>query len=230
MRTVHICGLFRQDLNGYDQADLSAGGAQIWTVNDWYRCYPWMMPDRLFNPHFAPHINEGDDSRFPGDWRAKYNELIASGGKISVVELIEGVNPEGQELIPLELWNKFPRSAIGCSISLAICLAAYQGFQRIELRGVRLRDTEYEDQLNFVQSAIMHAQRAGVTEIINPYEQAWAAQTPIKSIDWTIARDVNRGSLKHLLAYSLGLKLDPESLEIAEQDLKKYTRRRRRIS
>ena len=233
-------------------ADLTAGGAEVWTMNDWYRCYPWMTPHRLFNIHFAPHVTEGDPARFPCelvphfeevlgedgpwvkktveriDWKDWYNHAIDSGCKVSVVEQIQGVSPDGQELVPLSLWDTFPRSAIVCSVSLGICLAASMGFERIELRGVRLRDVEYTDQLNGVLNAIRHARSVGVKEIINPYEEVWGQVAPPEPIDWQSAKDVNKGSLKNLVAYSLGLKLDPNSLKLTEADIKTYKRNKRK--
>ena len=195
---VHICGLFRADLEGMTPSDMSASGAEIWTCNDWYRCYPWMMPDRVFNIHYAPHINESP-GRFPGDWKSWYNRVIDNGGKISVVEIIGGVNPEGQELLPTELLDSFGINSMGCSLSTSICLALYLGFKNISIRGARLRDPEYAHQLSFLENALRHCSLRGI-HVDNPYADQWKLRQ-VDMIDWKNVLDVDCGSLKHLVRY-----------------------------
>ena len=195
---VHICGLFRADLKGKAQSDLQSAGAEIWTCNDWYRCYPWMMPDRVFNSHYAPHINEAR-GRFPGDWKAWYNNVIENGGKISVVEEIAGVTPSGQELLPEELLTEFNISSMGCSISLMICMAIHHGASKISLHGVRLRDEEYSYQLDFINNALKHCLLRGVV-VDNPHAEQWAARD-IEPINWNDVVDADVGSLPHLVRY-----------------------------
>ena len=198
IKHVHICGLFRADLKGVSQKDLSANGAEIWTCNDWYRCYPWMMPDRVFNIHYAPHVNESR-GRFPGNWKKWYDNVIDNGGKVSVVQKIEGINPDGQHLLPMELLDKFSISSMGCSISLALCLAIHEGFQKITIHGVRLRDAEYSHQIDFINNALKHCTLNGV-QVDNPYAEQWKARE-VSKIDWNNVVDVDCGSLKHLVRY-----------------------------
>lgn len=195
---VHICGLYRQDLQGETLTSLKAGGAQVWTCNDWYRCYPWMVPDRVVNPHYFPHIS-ADSDRFPGDWKAWYNNVIENDGKISVVELIEGVDPSGQELLPENLASEFNMSSLGCSISLMICLAIHHGFNKITLRGVRLRDEEYSHQIDFIRNALRHCILRGV-QVINPFADEWSARN-VPKIDWNNVVDMDVGSVPHLVRY-----------------------------
>jgi hypothetical protein len=157
-----------------------------------------MMPDRVFNPHYTPHVNQSRD-RFPGDWKAQYNSVIENGGRISVVEIIDGVKVDGQELLPPELLTDFSISSMGCSISLAICLAVHRGAEKISLRGVRLRDEEYSYQIDFINNALKHCALRGV-QVDNPYAEQWSARE-VRKVDWKNVVDADCGSLKHLIRY-----------------------------
>jgi len=204
-KSVHICGLFRQDLANISWGDLTFDGSEVWTLNDWYRCYPWMTPHRVFNVHFFPHVNE-DEHRFPGDWKEWYNKVIARGGKISVVQTIEGVEEAGQELLPMEMEQTFRLSSMGCGISTAICLATHLGFEKITLHGVYLRDEEYAYQIQFIENALKNAVLKGV-QIVNPRSREWEGRD-VASVDWRDAVDADVGSLKHLVRYFKGHQLE----------------------
>jgi len=190
IKHVHICGLFSADLK---------------------------VPDRVFNIHYAPHVNESR-GRFPGNWRRWYNNVIDNGGKISVVEEIKGIKPRGQQTLPMELSDKFSISSMGCSISLSICMAIHQGFQKISLHGVRLRDDEYAHQIDFINNALKHCILNGV-QVENPYAEQWAARE-VSKIDWNNVVDVDCGSLKHLVRY-----FKPDLATITLQEEKYHGRR-----
>ncbi len=230
MKTVHICGLYRADLEGYTQKDLCAAGAQVWTVNDWYRPYPWMMPNRVVNPHFWPHTNHycdqamDDPHRYPGDWKAEYNRVIEQGTEIYGVENIEGVNEAGQNLLPAELFEKFTLDDIVCSISACIGMAALEGFERIYLRGVQLdKRGEYKAQMPGITSTILKSKLMGVKEVLTSSGEPWKTVSAGKGLDWTNAEDVNTTTLKHLVGFKLGLKLGQLKQEITQDDLDKAT-------
>jgi len=207
---VHICGLYRADLRGYTQSDLSSNGEQIWTLNDWYQFYPWMMPDRVLNVHYFPHINESEH-RFTGDWKAQYNRVVREGGKISVVEVIKGVCEDGQELLPMELRDKFAMSSIGCGVSTAINLAIHLGFKKISLHSIRLRDAEYAHQIQFIQNALKNAEIHDV-EVDNPYHDDWSSRISIQ-IDWVKNLNSPVGSLPHLVKYFIGDELSNKRVD-----------------
>jgi hypothetical protein len=198
--------------------DLSAGGFEVWTLNDWYQFYSWeecydlgWVPSRVFNLHFAPHTHESDSSRFQGDWKGEYNHVIRAGGRVVVVDPIAGVDVSGQELLPRELAQVFPLCAMTCTVSTMICYAAWAGASRIRLRACRLIGAEYENQIAGIENAIraVEARYPGV-EIDNPYTGEWAARKRTV-VNWKETADVSTGSTKHLMKFFLELPTFPSA-------------------
>jgi hypothetical protein len=178
MKSVVICGLYRQDLQGFDDCSLKRLG-EVWTLNDWYRPYPWMRPDRLFNLHLDSHVC-AEDHRFPGDWQAEYNRAINHGTRVVVNKTIKGVNPAGQEKIDPLVWRRVP--AHWRQIAVMTYLAALEGFDRITHKGVRLRDTEYLPHIVGLLEAMEIARNRGV-EIVSPHEARWRDRAD--KVDWS---------------------------------------------
>jgi hypothetical protein len=176
MKTVHICGLFRQDLREVSQADLTQDGAQVWTVNDWYRCYPWMKPHRVFNLHTMKYqeewiAREENAGRYPGDWLEKYRRFAKKGTEFV---LVEDWQIPGAILLPAEaLMQSFPVQY--CGISAMILMAVLEGYERISLLGVRLRDSEYKYQISGISAAIRIARSRNIEAIV-PHEAEWEAR------------------------------------------------------
>jgi len=191
--SVTILGLYRSVV---DQSTLS--GSEVWSLNDWYQFYPGLIPARVFNIHYAPHINE-DPERFLGDWKAEYAAVGLAGGKLMVAEKIAGISPEFQVEVPIYMMTKagWPLCNMPCSISLMIQFAGFLGYKRIKLEGIRLHKDEYRDQVAGIRAAIEFCRARG-TEVKNPFEEEWKARE-LSIPEWTKGSDVNMGSTKHLI-------------------------------
>jgi len=187
-RSVHICGLYRQDLAGVTWQDLTADGSQVWTLNDWYRCYSWMKPHRVFNLQTMEHLKENvlnDDHRYPGDWMEIYKGAAECG---TVFVLLEEWGIQDQQLLPAdELLDAYPHARL-CGISAMILCAVLEGFQKISLKGVQLRDNEYKYQLTGITQALAIARNAGV-EVDNPRETEWAIREGSMALDVELIYD-----------------------------------------
>lgn len=202
MKSVVICGLFRQDLKDFDDCSLKRLG-EVWTLNDWYRCYPWMMPDRLFNLHLDSHVHESVH-RFPGDWKAMYNQAIRRGARVVVAKWIDGVDAGGQEIIDQDIWKSVPIH--WRQIAVMTYLAACEGFERIVHQGVYLRDTEYLPHIVGLLEAMEIARNRGV-DVYSPHEKRWRDMA--KTVDWSSIDDYREywtgkgsdGSLENSISY-----------------------------
>jgi len=176
-KTLTIVGLYRQDLIGETMQTLHTAGA-VWTLNDWYRCYPWMVPDCLFNLHIGNHTHP-DNERFSDDWKWHYNEAGRKGTKIVVGTIIPGVDTKYQVLF--NEWDTIP--IYWRQIEVMTYLAAKSfGYERIIHRGVRLRDDEYRGQIIGMVEVLDRLRSDGV-EIINAHENEWA-EALTKQVDW----------------------------------------------
>ena len=177
----------------------SIQGTAVWSLNDWYQFYPGVIPSRVFNIHYAPHINK-DPRRFTGDWKAHYNEVCDDGGVIMVSECIEGVREDRQRIVPvLEMTRAgWPLMNMPCSISLMLQFAGFLGKKYINLQGVHLYDGEYQSQLRAIRAAIALCRERGII-VNNPYEDEWKARET-EAPDWAKSQDVAVGSCPHTLA------------------------------
>jgi hypothetical protein len=176
---VLILGLFRADLQDYnDETVLKKEFGDIWTLNDWYRCYPWLVhPDLIINLHRTP-FPKTLDHRYPGDPVVKY----AESGACIVHHPDYPINMNHAFPLPLdELKERFPVHRMNCAISTLIYLAILANYENIALRGVLLRETEYQYQVRSVLDAINVARAVGI-KVDNPREREWMEMFDL--IDW----------------------------------------------
>lgn len=173
---------------------------RVWVLNDWYQFYEGcpLNVERVFNIHFAPHIN-AHPSRFTGDWKAEYIKAAKAGAKLMVVEEIEGIPAEFQEITPIYAMTKagLPLENMPCSVSLMIQYATYLGVKKIRLRGVRLTESEYNSQVVGIVAAIELARSKGV-EVDNPEESAWKSRPSCREV-FSGAISVECGSMTHIM-------------------------------
>jgi len=174
-KTVHICGLFRADIP--ELSSLSDG--QVWTVNDWYRCYPKMTPDRVFNLHTKEALDEslaveGREDRFPGDYISEYHMAAESGTQFVLLEQWGIAN---EMLYPADRIFDFlnGHKVQFCGITAMILLAVLEKYEKICLWACPLRDNEYRYQIQGILKAIKIARFKGV-EVECEYETDWAVR------------------------------------------------------
>jgi hypothetical protein len=177
----------------------SIQGTAVWSLNDWYQFYPGVIPSRVFNIHYAPHVNK-DPRRFTGDWKAHYNEICDDSGVIMVSERIEGVREDRQRIVPILAMTRagWPLVNMPCSISLMIQFAGFLGKTYINLQGVHLYDGEYRSQIRAIRAAIDLCRKRGIV-VNNPCEEEWKAREE-ETPDWAKGQDVAVGSSPHILA------------------------------
>lgn len=174
-----ILGLFREE--GLNAAAVS--GYDVITLNDWYRAYPWLIhPMVIMNLHTEKDIEEAKkNDRYPGDWKAIYNQ---SGAMIVIPP---GVSFRGISTVEFpieEIQEAFEKPVITCGIAAMIYMAAILGYREILIRGVRLRDEEYRYEIRSILKAISDV--SAVAEIDCPYLDEWEerkARVPWEKID-----------------------------------------------
>lgn len=178
---VQIVGLYRQDLSGFDEESLKAHG-EIWTINDWYRPYPWLKnPDRVYNIHPQESMNDVPQYRFV-NWKQEYKEAISRGVKIITPSKYD--DNLNTELMPLEkLEETFPIYMLQCSISIMMGIAILEMRNKIILRGVHLREDEYRYQVDGILRMAEYARERGI-EIEMEHEEAWL-KNRIVAVDWS---------------------------------------------
>lgn len=169
-RVVQIIGLYRQDLKDLDEESLKSYG-EIWTINDWYRPYPWLKnPDRVYNIHQQESMAGVPNYRFV-NWEQEYKEAIARGVEIiTPFQYSDGLNTK---LLPIkELEDTFPVHQLQCSISIMMGVAILERVDKIIFRGIYLREEEYKYQIDGILLMAEYARCRGI-EVEMPYEDKW---------------------------------------------------------
>lgn len=180
-RVVQIIGLYRQDLHGLDEESLRSCG-EIWTINDWYRPYPWLKyPDRVYNLHPQESMTDVPPYRFV-NWKQEYKEAISRNVEIiTPFQYDTGLNTK---LLPIrQLEETFPVTQLQCSIAILMGVAILEGVDKIVLKGVYLRDEEYKYQVEGILQMAEYARCRGI-EVEMPYEKKWQKNRALV-FDWS---------------------------------------------
>ncbi len=180
-KVVQIVGLYRQDLRDFDEESLKSNG-EIWTINDWYRSYPWLKnPDRVYNIHPQESMDDVPQYRFV-NWKKEYKEAISRGVKI--ITPFQYDNSLNTELMPIEkLEETFPAYMLQCSISIMMGIAILEMCDKIILRGVHLREEEYKYQVDGILRMAEYARERGI-EVEMEHEEDWL-KNRIVAFDWS---------------------------------------------
>jgi len=184
-KSVVICGMFRQDFEGLDESSIKAE-SELWVVNDWYTFLPFECPDRIYNIHRPPFTHPDTKHRFI-DWKRRYNQAVKLGSRVMVTEKIPGII--GQRWVKTDaLTNKFPTGFLQCSISTMIGEAILEGFSKIKLLGVRLRDDEFTYQIYGIRGMLNLAKAQGI-KVDNLRDSEWQKNNRCV-VDWGASRAI----------------------------------------
>jgi len=155
---------------------------EIWTLNDYYRVFPGLLPDRIFEIHRGINIEElQSQCRFPGDYRKVYNE---SGAQI-VTRHFQGF--ENERIFPLETAvETFGPSFFVASTSYMFALAIMEGYHDITLEGIHLTCGDQHDYMTHGMLRNIDAARARNIEVRIPgnHESRWREQAKTIKDEW----------------------------------------------
>lgn len=111
-----------------------ADGVSVWTLNDYYRVFPDLKPDRIFEIHKPmdmPLLQA--NGRYLGDHRKIYNE----SGALIVTRHRQGFASE--RIFPLDIAvEKFGEDFFIATTSFMFALAIMEGYGHIMLEGIHL--------------------------------------------------------------------------------------------
>lgn len=175
-KTAAFIGFYAPDLQYLTLDDLRWGGADLWTVNDFYRILNF-KPDRVYNPcddTFTGHAE--DPSRF-SNWKEEYNK---AGSEIVTIDHVSGLN--NQRKFDFKRGAKdFGLGFFTSSFSYMFAEAIWQGYEHIKLYGIRLAaGGEHHHQVPGILHAIDECRRRGIT-VDAPYEEEWRS---FQTADW----------------------------------------------
>jgi hypothetical protein len=166
------------DLGKYYLADY-----QIWTMNDYYKWFPDLMPNMIFEIHQPGAIlNAQKTGRFPGDWKDIYNK---SGADV-VTRWNHGLDNECDvHITPLIdlLGERFFAGTFSYMFGWAVMMKA----KSISIEGIHLKtNTEYQSQVHGMVRNIDAARRRGI-EVTVPggWEPKWRALASSTEEIWT---------------------------------------------
>lgn len=155
---------------------------QVWTMNDYYKWFPDLMPDMVFEIHKEGTIEECQkDGRFPGDYKTFYNE---SGADI-VTRFSHGLDNECDVKLDV-LIDTFGEKFFVGTFSYMFAWAIQMHIKQITIEGIYLRDSgEYATQIPGMLRNIYEARRRGV-EVIVPggWENTWRSLAPTIHEKW----------------------------------------------
>ncbi len=156
MRTVAIVGSHPRTR---EQFDFSRQDCDIWVFNEALNGEWCKRASHVFQIHKPVIWKSATNKNDP-----KHYEWLKSGD--TPVIYMQDVYPDvpKSKRFPLEeIKAKFPRAYFTSTVALALGLAIYQGYERIEVYGVEMEtNTEYGHQRNAVSYWIGYAEGAGI--------------------------------------------------------------------
>jgi hypothetical protein len=178
MKTLLILGLDRSNAKDAKQI-AESDGVDVWVCNDYYRKFPWLTPDIIFQIH-TKYFDKPQPtvSKRMEDWQNKYNESGAL--VITSRELPEIKN---QALFPIEqAVHKFGSAFFTNTFPYMFALAILEGYKKIYFRGFSEMDIpEYNDCFPSCMKAVEYAEKAGI-EVDAPIIEKWRNKATV--VDW----------------------------------------------
>ena len=107
-------------------------GWDIWTLNDYYRGFSNLKPDRIYQIHHS--LEESAKRLWTDDWKDRYNQ---SGAEVVTSEIIQGVNVCQQTIYPFQqAFSEFPPEFFCSSFNYMMAHAAIEGYEEIAIMRV----------------------------------------------------------------------------------------------
>ena len=165
-----------------DLAKYQVDGVSIWAMNDFYKWFPGLSPDMVFEIHKEGTIELAQKSgRYPGDYKAAFNE---SGADI-ITRFSHGLDNECDVKLDVLTGTFGERFFVG-TFSFMFAWAIEMHFKSITIEGIYLRESgEYATQIPGMLRNIYEARRRGI-EVIVPggWENTWRSLAPTIHEKW----------------------------------------------
>jgi len=184
--SVVFLGLYYPTVDSVKLRELQVQGAEVWTMNDYYLYYPWLMADGIFQIHKPEWLPLNKNNRWTGDYKGEYN---AANCPVYACWPDKGLDNEViMDNTMMSKW--FTVSLYQCTICYMLAVAMDQGKKKVIIEGMEfLSDGERDYQLPYIMACIKISRKNGLEVEIDPeIEARWA-----NSIDW--------GNLKDIAAY-----------------------------
>ena len=149
MKTVAIVGAneYTRHLAPWDNPNIDIWVFNEWANHDW--CKRWDAVLQLHKPEIYQRL---DNDKDPGHWawlqqdhgKPVYMQEVDPDVPNSVRYPLEEINAEYLSTLT---YKGIPVNNLGCTASLAVALALYQGYERIEVYGIEMaHSSEYRSQ------------------------------------------------------------------------------------
>jgi len=179
-----LLGLYHHPVDLDEIKEIQKTGVQIWTLNDFYMFYPFLMPDAIFQIHNPEWLPSGVHGRWGGSYRDIYNNC-----ECPVFACWPDVGLDHEILIDDEMMKEwFPLWIYQCSVVYMLAVALHQGLKEVEFVGMQfVDDGERLHQVPYVIRAVNEARKQGLIVTVAPEtEAAWVDC----SVDWRCAEDL----------------------------------------
>ncbi len=183
--SVVICGLWQRDKVFATELELRAGGAELWTMNDFYLVYPKWRFERSFQIHYEEYPGGLLRNRWLGDWKREYN---LRGVEAVVTRPFNGLHR--RHLMEMDsIGAAFPPIAFSASLGYMFYEAERLGFRTVRLFGTHLcsHNREYDHEIPCVLWWIDRLRAKGV-KVLAPREAIWRQK--LGGVDWANLLDV----------------------------------------
>ena len=166
-------------------------GKEVWTMNDWYRVYPWLKhPQRVYQIHGLM-----DNVFLPGryeNWRERYND---SGAKIITVTDQKVKNQKRWDRYR-RIEKKYGRNTFTSTMCYMMADAITERVDEIHIFGVKLISYEFVKQVPELLLWIERAEVEGIKVVCNMRE-TWEAK--VKRVDWAKHQDIKEYWFKDMV-------------------------------
>lgn len=156
-------------------------GYEIWTLNDYYRVFPNLKPDRIFEIHKPLDMEQlRANGRFPGDYVKVYNDSEAQ----IVTSYFHGFQKE--KLFPGKALEEFGPIFFAATTSYMFALAIMEGYGEITIEGIYLSRSDQHKHLipGMLRNIDAARGRDIVVRIPGDHESRWRDEVKTFKEDW----------------------------------------------
>lgn len=181
---VILLGLYHPSVDIDKLKAEQANGAQIWTLNDYYMFYQFLMPDAIFQIHNPEWLPLNTDGRWAGDYRSIYNHaecpVYACWPDVGLSNEIIMDEPMMADWFPMWMYQ--------CSVVYMLAVALHQGVNHVRLDGMQFVDQgERLYQVPYIVKAINEARKHGLfVEVPPEIEATWIDC----AVEWRCVEDI----------------------------------------
>jgi hypothetical protein len=182
--------------------EMQAKGVKVWTLNDFYMFYPFLMPDAIFQVHRPESLPIDTMGRWGADYRKIYNTC-----ECPVYECWPDTGLDNELIMSDHLLSQhFPIWMYQCSVVYMLAMALDQGIEEVIFEGMSfVDDGERMYQVPYITRAVNEARKKGLKITVPPeIEAAWVDS----SVSWRCIEDLQPYHAKEAPTSIKGLKID----------------------